>query len=181
MKHQSKFYKHYKNKPYRFIGIAKDSEELKDYVVYECLYPNELAKLWIRPKDMFFEVGDFQGSIRPRFTQIPSEIKNFTILTDEVLATLIQICKSTILDFNEEIFLARFKNQKNMTVFCYYFEQELAGFRIGYELDETRYYSWLGVVLKNYQQLGVERALMQEQQDWAKTQNYQIILFEKKL
>ena len=181
MKKQSTYFKHYKNKSYRYIGIAKHSEELKDYVIYESLYPNELGHLWIRPKDMFFEVAEFQGEVRPRFAQVPFEVKMFATLTDEISAALIQICKDTLTDFNEENFLAGFKNRKNMTVFCFYFEQELVGFRAGYELDETKYYSWLGAVAKPYNQLGVARTLMNEQQAWAKTQNYQIILFEKKL
>lgn len=49
---------HYKEKPYRVIGVAKHSETLEDFVVYECLYPNSVAKLWIRPRAMF--EGDVQ-------------------------------------------------------------------------------------------------------------------------
>lgn len=175
MKNQSTYFKHYKNKPYRIKGIAKHTEELKDYVVYECLYPNELATLWIRPKDMFFEVSDFEGKQQPRFAQVPFEIKKFSTLTPELNDELIKLCQEALIDFNEEAFLAKFKNQKNMTVFCFYYEQELVGFKAGYELDEAKYYSWLGAVLKPYRKLGVAKALMQEQHAWAKSQNYSLM------
>ncbi|AZZ36942.1 hypothetical protein CIK05_09105 [Bdellovibrio sp. qaytius] len=175
MKNQSKYFMHYKNKPYRYIGVAKHSEELIDYVIYECLYPNDLGTLWIRPKDMFFEVADFQGRTKPRFTQVPFEIKKFSALTPELSQGLLKLCHETLIDFNEESFLAKFKNQKNMTVFCFYYEQTLVGFKAGYELDETKYYSWLGAVSKTHRRLGVAKALMHEQHAWAKSQNYMLM------
>jgi hypothetical protein len=46
---------HYKGMPYQFLFYAKHSESLEDYAVYECLYENESAKIWIRPKAMFEE------------------------------------------------------------------------------------------------------------------------------
>ncbi len=175
MNKKSKYFKHYKNKPYRYVGVAKHSEELKDYVIYECLYPNDLATLWIRPKDMFFEVSEFQGKTTPRFAQVPFEIKKFSGLVSEIQAPLLQLCQDAFTDFEEEKFKLRFKNQKNMMIFCFYYEQELVGFKAGYELDETKYYSWIGAVAKNHRQLGVAHALMQEQHAWAKTNNYTLI------
>lgn len=175
MNKSSKYFKHYKNKPYRYVGVAKHSEELKDYVIYECLYPNELATLWIRPKDMFFEVGEFQGKTTPRFTQVPFEIKKFSELSTELTASLVKLCHDTLIDFNEEKFLTKIKNQKNMTMFCFFYEQELIGFKAGYEIDETKYYSWLGAVSKTHRKLGVANALTKEQHAWAKSQNYKLI------
>jgi len=49
------YYNHYKNKPYKVLDIAKHSEDLTDYVVYQALYENETAKTWIRPSKMFVE------------------------------------------------------------------------------------------------------------------------------
>ena len=52
-------YKHYKSKTntYKIIGIAKNSLDLSDMVVYEAQYENTLAKLWARP------VADFLGEV----------------------------------------------------------------------------------------------------------------------
>lgn len=175
MKKSSKYFKHYKNKPYRYVGEAKHSEELKDYVIYECLYPNELATLWIRPKDMFFEVNEFQGKTTPRFAQVPFEIKKFDSLTSEIKDSVLKLCREVFTDFNEEKFHQRFIGQKNVTVFCFYYEQELVGFKVGYELDETKYYSWMGAVSPKHRKLGVALALMQEQHAWAKSQGYELM------
>jgi aromatic ring-cleaving dioxygenase len=49
------YYNHYKNKPYKVLDIAKGSEDMVDYVVYQALYENETAKTWIRPYKMFVE------------------------------------------------------------------------------------------------------------------------------
>jgi len=52
-------YKHYKGKFYEVIGIAKHSETLEEMVVYQCLYDNEISKLWVRPKKEFEEKFEF--------------------------------------------------------------------------------------------------------------------------
>ena len=66
-------YQHTKTgKLYRVIGIAKHLETLEDLVLYEPLYNNKLAKLWVRPKDMFLEEIDLNGKKVPRFTFISS-------------------------------------------------------------------------------------------------------------
>lgn len=175
MNTNSKYFKHYKNKPYRFVGEAKHSEELKDYVIYECLYPNDLATLWIRPKDMFFEVNEFQGQTTARFAQVEFEIKKYSSLDSEIKLPLFKLAQDTLTDFNEEKFLARFYGQKEATIFCFFFEKELVGFKAGYALDETKYYSWLGAVSARFRKLGVAQALMQEQHAWAKTKNYKLM------
>jgi len=47
-------YEHYKGKQYEVIGLAKDSENLQDFVVYKALYKNKYKDyLWIRPKKEF--------------------------------------------------------------------------------------------------------------------------------
>ncbi len=66
-------YRHYKRKEniYRVIGIAKHSETLEEFVVYEALYDNTpLGKLWIRPKAMFLENVIYEGKTVPRFTYL---------------------------------------------------------------------------------------------------------------
>jgi hypothetical protein len=66
-------YRHYKGKDYRVHGIARHSETLDLYAVYEPLYDNPLAKLWIRPLSMFLEQVSVNGDMRPRFQRIESD------------------------------------------------------------------------------------------------------------
>jgi hypothetical protein len=63
-------YRHYKNKNYRVIGVAKHSETLEDLVVYEALYENDLSKLWVRPLTMFLENVEVDDKLVPRFEYI---------------------------------------------------------------------------------------------------------------
>lgn len=61
-------YRHFKGNEYEVIGIAKDSETLKEMVVYRALYGEK--ELWIREKKMFLETVERDGKIQKRFTYI---------------------------------------------------------------------------------------------------------------
>ncbi|MEE3077912.1 MAG: DUF1653 domain-containing protein [Bdellovibrionota bacterium] len=63
-------YQHYKGMNYRLIDIVRHSETLEELVYYECLYDNDLGKLWVRPKDMFLETVTIDGKETPRFKYI---------------------------------------------------------------------------------------------------------------
>ena len=52
---------------YRVIGVARHSETLEEYVVYEALYNNPKSKLWVRPIKMFLEKVTLKGKKVPRF------------------------------------------------------------------------------------------------------------------
>ena len=61
-------YQHWKNgKYYRVICVAKHSETLEDFVVYEVLHKNLVSKLWVRPMKMFLEKVEVNGKKVPRF------------------------------------------------------------------------------------------------------------------
>lgn len=63
-------YVHYKGKEYRVIGVAKHSETLEDFVVYEALYDNEVSKLWVRPIELFVDEVEVDGKKQPRFVRL---------------------------------------------------------------------------------------------------------------
>lgn len=58
-------YRHYKNKDYRVVSLAKHSETLEDMVVYNALYGDE--GVWVRPLKMFTEKVVVNGKEMPRF------------------------------------------------------------------------------------------------------------------
>ena len=61
-------YRHYKDKLYEVIGVARHNETEELHVVYRPLY-GERA-LWIRPLTMFDETIEVNGQRVKRFTYI---------------------------------------------------------------------------------------------------------------
>lgn len=61
-------YKHFKGNVYRVLGVARHSEDLQEYVLYESVeHPGER---WIRPLAMFLEHVEKDGKKVPRFSFI---------------------------------------------------------------------------------------------------------------
>ena len=58
-------YRHYKNKDYTVLGIARHSETEEELVVYRQEYGDR--GLWVRPKQMFLETVEVDGKTIPRF------------------------------------------------------------------------------------------------------------------
>lgn len=56
-----KTYQHYKGNKYKIIAFAKHSETLEDMIVYESLNDK---KTWVRPKTMWNEIVDNEGTLR---------------------------------------------------------------------------------------------------------------------
>lgn len=62
------FYKHYKGGLYEVKAVARHSEDLSPYVVYQALYGEQ--GLWIRPAAMFAETIQINGLIQKRFSYL---------------------------------------------------------------------------------------------------------------
>ncbi len=53
---------------YRLLAVAKDSEDLRDLVVYEALYPNAVSQVWVRDREHFVgEAKTPEGTMHQRF------------------------------------------------------------------------------------------------------------------
>ena len=63
-----KYYKHFKGNLYKLLFIAKDSETLKQGVVYQAMYGKE--EIWTRDYDNFFSTVTVDGVEVPRFQEI---------------------------------------------------------------------------------------------------------------
>ena len=53
---------------YRVVGLARSSETLEEFVVYEALYGP--GGLWVRPRAMFTETVEVGGKRVPRFARV---------------------------------------------------------------------------------------------------------------
>lgn len=56
-----KFYKHYKGNLYKIIALGKHSENLEEMIVYQSAKDGQI---WIRPKSMWNEIIDNNGTLR---------------------------------------------------------------------------------------------------------------------
>jgi len=66
-------YRHYKNKDYEVLGVARHSETREEVVVYRALYDSKEfwnEALWVRPVSMFTETVIVDGQEIPRFTYV---------------------------------------------------------------------------------------------------------------
>lgn len=61
-------YRHYKNKEYTVLGVARHSETLEWMVVYRQEYGDQ--GLWVRPLARFLETVEVDGKVVPRFQSI---------------------------------------------------------------------------------------------------------------
>ena len=56
-------------------------------------------------------------------------------------------------------------------------ENEIAGFKVGYERDGS-FYSWMGGVLPRFRKMGIAQQLADFQENWVKKQGYTTITFK---
>ncbi len=64
-------YRHFKGRMYAIVQIARHSETLELYVVYESLDGNHT---WIRPLNMFCEHIEKDGKKIQRFTRVQANL-----------------------------------------------------------------------------------------------------------
>ena len=164
---KTRFYRHYKNKPYKLIGTVRHSETLEEMALYESLYENKLGRLWVRPKEMFFENINLNGESKPRFEKINFTFKIENNYSEDILENISAVYKKC---FEQGINLDKIKSKlscyNSIHIVAAYDENQMIGFKIGYKLDQSTFYSWLGAVLPDYQELGIGTELMRLQHKW---------------
>ncbi|OEH85311.1 hypothetical protein BHU72_04240 [Desulfuribacillus stibiiarsenatis] len=61
-------YRHFKGNEYLVLHVAKHSETMEEYVVYQPLYGER--GIWIRPLSMFLDKKEVDGVLVHRFEEI---------------------------------------------------------------------------------------------------------------
>jgi hypothetical protein len=174
--HKTRFFKHYKNKPYKYIGVVRHSETLEEMALYESLYENKLGRMWVRPKEMFFENVLIEGQEKARFQPIQFQFQEINQISTDHLKQLSDLSELSFgKALNESFFKSKVLSHTKFFGLLVYDQNQLVGFKLGYQVDEARFYSWHGAVRPEYRELGLASELMRMQHEWCKAQNYKVI------
>lgn len=169
-----RFYKHFKGKPYRYIGTGKFSESLEEMAIYETLYDNPEGKLWVRPKKMFDEVIERDGKEIVRFRAVPLSIEMIEkIPNDELIREFLLVADKVLKPTSLETFKKKLIEKKNLLIVLCRVDNQVVGFKVGFEKSLTTFYSWLGGVDPAFQRLGVASALMDNMTNWCIRNRYE--------
>lgn len=164
------FFRHYKNKPYRYIGTAKHSETLEDLALYECLYENPLGKIWVRPKRMFFEKVQIEGRTQDRFEKINFRFESSQ--STEYLPVVTSLCQQIFSDFDQAWMQSVIQAHTQLHTLIALEGDKPVAFKMGYARNCNLFYSWLGGVLPAYRRVGLGTALMKLQHEWVQSQGF---------
>lgn len=167
-----KLYRHYKNMPYKLLGIARHSETQEELALYETRYENAGGKIWVRPKEMFFEDVEIQGKKIPRFEKVNCEILSKSEISEEDLRKISILMEKGFGEWDPKWFSSRLASGRKLHLMFAMVDGQAVAFKLGYELDQTKFYSWLGAVLPEYRGLGLGRDLMTAQHDWCRSEGY---------
>lgn len=92
-------------------------------------------------------------------------------------ALLRSIDEASSLVFGEAVASVRWrlKNMPAASAACARVDGGLVGFKLGYAMSETKYYSWLGGVVPAFRRRGIAGALMKAQHDWLAAQGVALV------
>lgn len=69
----------------------------------------------------------------------------------------------------------RFSEAKDLLINLALDNEKIVGFKVGYQIDSRKFYSWLGGVDENYRNQKIAQELMKRQHDWCVKKAYQIV------
>lgn len=69
----------------------------------------------------------------------------------------------------------KLQGKNNLLVLVAIIDEQVAGFKMGYKVEDGIFYSWLGGVSPNFQQCGVAKTLMEKQHELLKEQGYRTV------
>lgn len=177
---KSRFYRHYKNKPYKYLGTVRHSETLEELVLYETLYENEQSRVWVRPKEMFFEKIVKDGKEIFRFEPVSFAYVESLVIGSEEKEIILGLGQKSFPDFDEVKLSRKLNETLQPYLIVAYDINKPVGFKLGFKHDTDSFNSWLGGVLPEYQQLGIGSELMMKQHDWIKTKGYKKVFTKSK-
>lgn len=69
----------------------------------------------------------------------------------------------------------RLENMPCASVFSARYGNRLVGFKAGYAMSQTKYYSWLGGVHEEFRRQGIASGLMRLQHEWLRERGFEVV------
>ncbi|MEK7725487.1 MAG: GNAT family N-acetyltransferase [Acidobacteriota bacterium] len=69
----------------------------------------------------------------------------------------------------------RINSAENLFTLLAFSDGEIVGFKLGYQIDRQKFYSWIGGVKSEFRKLGIANELMSRQHDWCRKNGFQIV------
>lgn len=101
-------------------------------------------------------------------------IKEFYNILPESKNKELSKIHNEIFDTNENL-NDKFLSKNKIIILVAYKEKAIVGYKIGYEMDRSTFYSWLGGVEKNNRNHGIAQKLMDKQVSILKSKRYEKI------
>lgn len=74
-----------------------------------------------------------------------------------------------------EKFQNRINSAENLFTVLAFSDDEIVGFKLGYQIDSTKFYSWIGGVKKEFRKQGIADESMKRQHDWCRKNGFKIV------
>jgi GNAT superfamily N-acetyltransferase len=93
--------------------------------------------------------------------------------TQEVLEGILKLHSDIFRDSSQ--LENKMAGKPRLLVIAAIYETNVIGYKIGYELEDSKFYSWLGGVAAEYRGKGIASRLMETQHKYLKDKGYQVV------
>ena len=80
-----------------------------------------------------------------------------------------------IFDVTSDDLMNKVQQKSNVMFHLAIADDKVIGFKIGYELNEKKFYSWLGGVDPNYRKHGIASKLIEQQHQYLREHGYEVV------
>ena len=72
-------------------------------------------------------------------------------------------------------FYRRIEEAQNLFTLLAFSDGEIIGFKMGYQINSEKFYSWIGGVKSEFRKLGIAQELMNRQHSWCKKKGFKVV------
>lgn len=93
----------------------------------------------------------------------------------QTLEKIAEFYRSIFAATDSEKLYKRIDSAVNIFTVLAFSDDEIVGFKLGYQIDAKKFYSWLGGVKSEFRKHGIAQELMNRQHFWCKENGYKIV------